>query len=55
MPRQASKRPRPSYEQGGVRDPKIVTKQDPNYSKADFERAVRKAATERAHDDAERS
>lgn len=40
-------RPRPSYEEGEPRDPKIVEKQSPSYSGEDLKRLIRKAAPKR--------
>ncbi len=34
----------PSYEQGRLRDPEIVRKQDATYRKGDLERLIRKTA-----------
>lgn len=48
-----SKRPRPSYEEGRVRDPRIEQMQDAAYSKGDLFGLLRRAATKQAPDDAE--
>jgi hypothetical protein len=39
-----SKRPRPSYEEGELRDRSIEEKMDPNYRRENLQRILRKAA-----------
>ena len=42
-----SKRPRPSYERGELRDKSIEEKQDPKFQPKDLLRLVKKAATKK--------
>ena len=42
-----SKRPRPSYEEGELRDKSIEKKQDPNFQPTDLVDLVRKAVSAR--------
>ncbi len=42
-----SKRPKPSYEEGELRDPSIKKMQDKTYRREDLERLVKKAAQKR--------
>ena len=44
--KQPSKRPRPSYEEGKVRVPRIEAMQDAAYDREDLFRLLRRAATE---------
>ena len=39
-----SKRPRPSYEEGELRDKSIEEKMDPNYGRENLRSVIRKAA-----------
>lgn len=41
----SSKRPRPSYEEGKLRDPSIEKKMDPNYKEGDLVALIKKAVT----------
>jgi len=41
---QKNKRPRPSYEDGKLRDPSIEKMQDPKYRGKDLVRMIKKAA-----------
>lgn len=43
-----SKRPRPSYETGKLRDPSIAKKMDPKYQVGDLMRLIKKAAKGKA-------
>lgn len=45
QPKQRSKRPRPSYEEGELRDKSIEKLADPNFQERDFLKLVKKAAT----------
>ena len=47
QPKQRSKRPRPSYEEGELRDKGIEKLVDPNFQEGDFLKLVGKAATQR--------
>ncbi len=49
-----SKRPRPSYEDGHLRDPEVAELQDSDFSKADLRKAIKRAARRNrtAHDEA---
>ena len=42
-----SKRPKPSYEEGELRDPSIKKMQDKAYQRKDLSRLVKKAASSR--------
>jgi hypothetical protein len=44
QPKQRSKRPHPSYEEGELRDKSIEEKMDPNYRRENLLRAIRDAA-----------
>jgi hypothetical protein len=44
QPKQRSKRPRPSYEEGELRDKRIEEKFDPNFQRKDLLNLIRKAA-----------
>jgi len=44
MSGKSSKRPRPSYEEGKLRDPSIAKKMDPNYKEGDLLALIKKAA-----------
>lgn len=46
-PKNPSKRPRPSYEDGELRDKSIEKLQDPGYQKSDFVKLVGKVASSR--------
>lgn len=45
QPKQRSKRPRPSYEEGELRDKSIEKLADPDFQESDFLKLVKKAAS----------
>ncbi len=47
QPKQRSKRPRPSYEEGELRDKGIEKLADSNFQEGDFLKLVKKAASSR--------
>jgi hypothetical protein len=47
QPKKPSKRPRPSYEEGELRDKSIEEKMDPEYRRETLRRMIRKAAKDR--------
>jgi hypothetical protein len=44
QPKPRGKRPRPSYEDGELRDKSIEEEMDPNYGREDLRNVIRKAA-----------
>ena len=44
QPKQRSKRPRPSYDEGELRDKSIEKLRDPNFQEDDFLKLIKKAA-----------
>ena len=47
QPKNPGKRPRPSYEEGELRDKSIEERMDPNYGRENLQRIIRKAAKKR--------
>jgi hypothetical protein len=47
QPKQRSKRPRPSYEEGELRDKSIEKLMDPDYRKGDLKKLLARAAKSR--------
>jgi hypothetical protein len=43
-PKKPSKQPRPSYEEGELRDKSIEEKMDPNYRRENLQRLIKKVA-----------